>query len=142
MAKGEATPARHDWKAVLTSDEDGFRALLQTVVQDVLEAEMTEALQAEKNERTAHRLGHSLGLLRSQACEAGRSLGAPRSAGPVWSVQGAQEGGTESNCRLTAAGRRRRCAIRGLRAARARHHQCPQFAELDAHNSVVVVAQP
>src|SRR6266481_1341434 len=61
MANRKATPARLDWKAVLTSDADGFRALLQTVVQDVLEAEMTEALQAEKNERTAHRLGHRSG---------------------------------------------------------------------------------
>jgi putative transposase len=61
MANREVTPARHDWKAVLTSDVDGFRALLQTVVQEVLEAEMTEALQAEKGERTAGRLGHRLG---------------------------------------------------------------------------------
>ena len=61
MAKREITPAQFDWKAVLTSDEDGFRALLQTVVQEVLEAEMTEALQAEKNERTASRLGHRSG---------------------------------------------------------------------------------
>jgi putative transposase len=61
MANREVTPARLDWKAVLTSDEDGFRALLQTVVQEVLEAEMTEALQAEKNERTASRLGHRSG---------------------------------------------------------------------------------
>src|SRR5260221_13698010 len=62
MANREATPARHDWKAVLASDEDGFRALLQTVVQEVLEAEMTEALQAEKGERTASRLGHRSGF--------------------------------------------------------------------------------
>src|SRR5260221_14941 len=62
MANGKATPARLDWKAVLTSDdEDGFRALLQTVVQEVLEAEMTETLQAEKNERTTNRLGHRSG---------------------------------------------------------------------------------
>src|SRR5246127_3907379 len=61
MANREATPARLDWKAVLTGDENGFRALLQTVVQEVLEAEMTEALQAEKNERTASRLGHRSG---------------------------------------------------------------------------------
>ncbi len=61
MAKREATPAQLDWKAVLASDEDGFRALLQTVVQEVLEAEMTEALQAEKGERTASRLGHRSG---------------------------------------------------------------------------------
>jgi putative transposase len=61
MANREATPARLDWKAVLTSDDDGFRALLQTVVQEVLEAEMTEALQAEKNERTANRVGYRSG---------------------------------------------------------------------------------
>jgi hypothetical protein len=62
MAKREVTPAQLDWKAVLASDEDGFRALLQTVVQEVLEAEMTETLQAEKNERTTNRLGHRSGL--------------------------------------------------------------------------------
>jgi putative transposase len=45
-------------RAVLTSDEDGFRALLQTMVQEVLEAEMTEALQAEKGERMPGCLGH------------------------------------------------------------------------------------
>jgi transposase-like protein len=50
MAKHEVTPVQLDWKAVLTGDENGFRALLQTVVQEVLEAEMTAALQAEKNE--------------------------------------------------------------------------------------------
>src|SRR6266702_4512816 len=61
MAKREAMPARLDWKAVLSGDEDGFRALLQTVVQEVLEAEMSEALQAEKGERTASRLGHRSG---------------------------------------------------------------------------------
>src|SRR6266478_3304809 len=61
MANREATPARLDWKAVLTSEENGFRALLETVVQEVLEAEMTEALQAEKGERTAGRLGHRSG---------------------------------------------------------------------------------
>jgi hypothetical protein len=33
MANREATPARLDWKAMLANDDDGFRALLQTVVQ-------------------------------------------------------------------------------------------------------------
>ncbi|MER8931235.1 hypothetical protein NKI07_37150, partial [Mesorhizobium sp. M0859] len=40
-------------KALLLSDEDGFRQALQSVVQEVLEAEMTEAIGAEKGERTA-----------------------------------------------------------------------------------------
>src|SRR5262249_36890339 len=61
MAKLDATPARVDWKALLSGEEDGFRVLLQQVVQEVLEAEMTEALQAEKGERTASRLGHRSG---------------------------------------------------------------------------------
>src|SRR4051812_8131899 len=61
MTKNDLRLVRPDWKAVLTGDENGFRALLQTVVQEVLEAEMTEALQAEKNERTASRLGHRSG---------------------------------------------------------------------------------
>jgi putative transposase len=61
MTKQQGTLERIDWKAVLTSDPNGFRALLQTVVQEVLEAEMTEALQAEKVERTPARLGHRSG---------------------------------------------------------------------------------
>ena len=61
MTKQQGTLERIDWKAVLTSDPNGFRALLQTVVQEVLEAEMTEALQAEKGERTPTRLGHRSG---------------------------------------------------------------------------------
>jgi hypothetical protein len=40
MANREITPVRLDWKAVLTSDGDGFPALLQAVVQEVLKAEM------------------------------------------------------------------------------------------------------
>jgi putative transposase len=60
MTKREVTPAVLDWKAVLAG-EDGFRALLERVVQEVLEAEMTEALQAGKGERTAGRLGYRSG---------------------------------------------------------------------------------
>jgi len=43
------------------SDEDGFRAVLQSVLQEILEAEMTEALGASKSERTADRVGHRSG---------------------------------------------------------------------------------
>jgi hypothetical protein len=57
MTKPQATPERWDGKAVLTSDADGFPALLQTVMQEVL-----EALQAEKGERTPARLGHRSGI--------------------------------------------------------------------------------
>ena len=33
-----------DWKEIFRSDRDGMRALIQQVVQDVLEAEMDEAV--------------------------------------------------------------------------------------------------
>jgi putative transposase len=61
MTKSEATARRTDWKELIRSDEDGFRALLQVAVQEVLEAEMTAALQAEKGERNAARLGYRSG---------------------------------------------------------------------------------
>lgn len=46
-------------------------------------------------------------------------------------LEGAQEGGPAGRGRLTAAGLGQRCAIRGLRAAQARHHTYQPFA---AHN--------
>jgi len=61
MAEKKTTPVGLDWKAVLSEDSDGFRVLLQRVVQEVLEAEMTEALGAEKSERTGSRLGYRSG---------------------------------------------------------------------------------
>jgi Transposase, Mutator family len=46
-------------KALLAEDRDFLRPLVQAVVQELLEAEMTEALGAEKGERTPARLGHT-----------------------------------------------------------------------------------
>ena len=50
-----------DVKALLPGDEEFLRALVRTALQEVLEAEMTEALGAEKGERTAGRLGYRSG---------------------------------------------------------------------------------
>src|SRR5215813_582408 len=50
-----------DWREVFGSGPDGLRALVQQVVQEVLEAEMDEAVGAQKNERTAERLGYRAG---------------------------------------------------------------------------------
>jgi len=50
-----------DVKALLAGDEEFLRALVRTALQEVLEAEMTEALGAEKGERTAGRLGYRSG---------------------------------------------------------------------------------
>ena len=46
MTNREVKLSRSELKALLLSDEDGFRRVLQTVVQEVLEAEMTEAVGA------------------------------------------------------------------------------------------------
>src|ERR1700746_1441110 len=50
-----------DVKALLAGDEEFLRALVRTALQEVLEAEMTEALGAEKSERAGGRLGYRLG---------------------------------------------------------------------------------
>lgn len=61
MTKRQVTSSGEDLKALLLSDEDGFRAVLQEALQTVLEAEMTEALRAEKSERAEGRLGYRSG---------------------------------------------------------------------------------
>jgi hypothetical protein len=50
-----------DIKALLREDEEFLRALVRTAPQEVLEAEMTEALGAEKGERAAGRQGYRSG---------------------------------------------------------------------------------
>src|SRR5437762_13372733 len=50
-----------DVKALLTGDEEFLRALVRTALQEVLEVEMTQALGAEKSERTVGRLGYRSG---------------------------------------------------------------------------------
>src|SRR6202007_1358576 len=50
-----------DVKALLAGDEEFLRALVRAALQEVLEAEMTEALGAEKSARTAGRLGYRSG---------------------------------------------------------------------------------
>jgi len=52
-----------DVKALLAGDEEFLRALVRTALEEVLEAEMTEALGAEKGERTAGRLGYRSGIM-------------------------------------------------------------------------------
>jgi transposase-like protein len=48
-------------KGLLAEQDDFLRPLVQAVVQEVLEAEMTEALGAEKSERTSQRAGYRSG---------------------------------------------------------------------------------
>jgi putative transposase len=48
-------------KEAIASDAEGLKALMRAAFQEVLEAEMTEALGAAKSERTERRLGHRSG---------------------------------------------------------------------------------
>lgn len=64
MARKQSTPNREEWKAALVElvkEGDYLRTLVEQVVQQVLEAEMDEALGAEKSERTTNRRGYRSG---------------------------------------------------------------------------------
>jgi putative transposase len=61
MPRGKLRPTLAEVKALLAEDQDFLRPLVQAVLQELLEAEMTEALGAEKGERTPYRLGYRAG---------------------------------------------------------------------------------
>src|SRR5688500_2306602 len=53
-----------DVKALLEGDGDYLRRMVESVVQATLEAEMSEAIGAEKSERTASRVSYRSGYYR------------------------------------------------------------------------------
>ena len=61
MTKIEAKPATADVKELFSKSPDGLREIVRAVMQEMLEAEMTDALGAEKGERTTARLGYRSG---------------------------------------------------------------------------------
>jgi putative transposase len=64
MARKQDTPSRGEWKAALVElvkEGDYLRTVVEEVVQQILEAEMDEALGAEKSERTPNRRGYRSG---------------------------------------------------------------------------------
>jgi len=64
MARKQDTPSREEWKAALVElvkEGDYLRTVVEEVLQQVLEAEMDEALGAEKGERTPNRQGYRSG---------------------------------------------------------------------------------
>ena len=61
MTRKKDSSKRLDWKALLEGQEEFLRPLIQEVVQQVLEAEMEEALGASKGERTTNRVGYRSG---------------------------------------------------------------------------------
>jgi putative transposase len=61
MTKEKGTPRVSALKALLTEDREFVREIMRAALQEILEAEMTAALGAEKSERTATRLGYRAG---------------------------------------------------------------------------------
>lgn len=61
MTRKKDSAKKLDWKGLMAGQEDFLRPLIQAVVQQVLEAEMDEALGAGKSERTEGRLGYRSG---------------------------------------------------------------------------------
>jgi hypothetical protein len=61
MTQKKLRPSGADWKALLAEDADLMRELVRQVMQEALEAEMTEALGGEPGERTESRLGYRAG---------------------------------------------------------------------------------
>ena len=60
MAQKKRSAKAEEWKEALVED-DGFREAVRAYVQEVLEAEMEEALGAGKWERTSSRQGYRAG---------------------------------------------------------------------------------
>jgi putative transposase len=61
MTRKKDSAKQLDWKALMGDQEDFLRPLVQEIVQQVLEAEMDDALGASRSERTAGRLGYRSG---------------------------------------------------------------------------------
>ncbi|CAH2399682.1 hypothetical protein MES4922_220007 [Mesorhizobium ventifaucium] len=61
MTKTESKTASAAVKDILLSDPQGLHEVIRAVMQEVLEAEMDEALGASKGERTPDRLGYRSG---------------------------------------------------------------------------------
>ena len=61
MPRGELRPTLEEVKALLSEGQDFLRPIVEVVLQELLEAAMTEALGAAKGERTPARLGYRSG---------------------------------------------------------------------------------
>jgi len=61
MTKSEGRPALAAVKDLFAANSDGLREVVRAIIQEMLEAEMTDALGAEKGERTPARLGYRAG---------------------------------------------------------------------------------
>lgn len=64
MPRRQDSETKRNWKAALLEDADFLKGLIREALQEILEAEMEETLQASKGERTAERLGYRSGYYR------------------------------------------------------------------------------
>ena len=83
MTRNHRNVTKPEIKALLSADEDLLKGLVQIVLQQVLEAEMEDALGAGKSERTEGRLGYRSGHLHAPADHARGHAGAAGAAGPA-----------------------------------------------------------
>lgn len=61
MTQKKHTAKEQEWRDIYRSGPDGMRRLVQEVIQEVLEADMDEALGAQKGERSETRVGYRSG---------------------------------------------------------------------------------
>jgi putative transposase len=61
MTEKNVKRSKHDIKALMAADEDFLRPMVKVILQEVLEAEMSEAVGAGKGERSAERCGYRSG---------------------------------------------------------------------------------
>ena len=61
MTRKQDNAKKTNWKALMAEQDDFLRPLIREVLQEVMEADMDEALGAEKGERTATRQGYRSG---------------------------------------------------------------------------------
>src|ERR1700684_412648 len=86
MTERKHKAGRIDLKGLVGTDREFLRELIRTTVQEVLEAEMTDALGAAKSERTAGRNGYRSGYYgRSLITRVGKA-GVARATGSRWAV--------------------------------------------------------
>ena len=64
MTEKKRNTSALDWKALMEGQKDFLKPLVQEVVQQVLEAEMAEAVEAERYERTGERKSYRSGYYR------------------------------------------------------------------------------
>ena len=82
MTQGKTKRSVQEIKELIAGEEDILRPLIGAVLQEVLEAEMSQALGAEKGERIEGRLGYRSGYyvrMSDHPCRKSGITGAPRS---------------------------------------------------------------